>query len=94
VGTPAGVFGWPQRGAEEFGVRGARLPATVGRSAERSRTVAFPNLARRIENHVDAVVADVELDLVNSRREGVNAKIQLSQRRGYGFRNLDALTAD
>ena len=29
----------------------------------------------------------------NSRLEGINAKIRLVQRRGYGYRNLDALTA-
>jgi transposase len=29
----------------------------------------------------------------NSRLEGINAKIRLIQRRGYGFRNLDALSA-
>jgi len=34
-----------------------------------------------------------ELGLSNSRLEGVNAKIRLIQRRGYGFRNLNALTA-
>jgi transposase len=31
------------------------------------------------------------LGLSNSRLEGINAKIRLIQRRGYGFRNLDAL---
>jgi hypothetical protein len=38
-------------------------------------------------------VAAVELGLSNSRLEGINAKIRLIQRRGFGFRNLDALTA-
>jgi transposase len=33
------------------------------------------------------------LNLSNSRLEGINAKIRLIQRRGYGFRNLDALSA-
>jgi transposase len=31
--------------------------------------------------------------LSNSRLEGINAKIRLIQRRGFGYRNLDALTA-
>jgi transposase len=29
----------------------------------------------------------------NSRLEGIDAKIRLIQRRGYGHRNLDSLTA-
>jgi transposase len=39
------------------------------------------------------VVAAVQLGLSNSRLEGINAKIRLIQRRGYGYRNLDSLTA-
>jgi transposase len=62
-------------------------------SAKRSRIPAFVNLVRRIEKHFDAIIAAVELGLSNSRLEGINAKIRLIQRRGYGFRNLDALTA-
>jgi transposase len=31
--------------------------------------------------------------LSNSRLGGINAKIRLIQRRGYGFHNLDTLTA-
>ena len=48
---------------------------------------------RRVEKHFDAIIAAVELGLSNSRLEGINAKIRLIQRRRYGFRNLDALTA-
>jgi hypothetical protein len=62
-------------------------------SAKRSRIPAFVNLVRRIEKHFDAIIAAVELGLSNFRLEGINAKIRLIQRRGYGFRNLDALTA-
>ncbi|MBG0568187.1 ISL3 family transposase [Actinoplanes aureus] len=62
-------------------------------AAKRSRIPAFRNLVRRIEKHADAIVAAVELGLSNSRLEGINAKIRLVQRRGYGYRNLDALTA-
>jgi transposase len=62
-------------------------------AAKRSRIPAFANLVRRIEKHADAIVAAVELGLSNSRLEGINAKIRLIQRRGFGFRNLDALTA-
>lgn len=62
-------------------------------AAKRSRIPAFANLVRRIEKHADAIVAAVELGLSNSRLEGINAKIRLIQRRGFGCRNLDALTA-
>ena len=62
-------------------------------AAKRSRIPAVANLVRRIEKHADAIFAAVELGLSNSRREGINAKIRLIQRRGYGYRNLDALTA-
>jgi transposase len=60
---------------------------------KRSRIPAFTNLVRRIEKHFDAIVTAVELGLSNSRLEGINAKIRLIQRRGYGFRNLNSLTA-
>jgi transposase len=62
-------------------------------AALRSRIHAFRNLVRRLRKHFDAVVAAVELGLSNSRLEGVNAKIRLIQRRGYGHRNLDSLIA-
>jgi transposase len=62
-------------------------------AAKRSRIPAFANLVRRIEKHADAIVAAVELGLSNSRLEGINGKIRLIQRRGFGYRNLDALTA-
>ena len=61
-------------------------------AAKRSRIPAFANLVRRIAKHFDAIIAAVELGLSNSRLEGINAKIRLIQRRGYGFRNLDALS--
>lgn len=74
----------------------ADAPAHLKRwctAAKRSRIPAFANLVRRIEKHFEAIIAAVELGLSNSRLEGTNAKIRLIQRRGYGFRNLNALTA-
>jgi transposase len=62
-------------------------------SALRSRIPAFINLARRLRSHFDLIVAAVHLGLSNSRLEGINTKIRVIQRRGYGFRNLDSLTA-
>ena len=47
----------------------------------------------RGQKHFEAIIAAIELGLSNSCLEGVNAKIRLIQRRGYGFRNLNALTA-
>ena len=41
-------------------------------------------LARRLRRHFDAVVAAAALGLPNSRLEGINAKIRVIQRRGYG----------
>jgi transposase len=62
-------------------------------SALRSRINVYRTLARRIRKHFDAIIAAVHLGLSNSRLEGINAKIRLIQNRGYGYRNLDALTA-
>jgi transposase len=62
-------------------------------AALRSRIPAYATLVRRIRKHFDAIVAAVQLGLSNSRLEGINAKIRLIQRRGYGHANLDNLTA-
>jgi transposase len=50
-------------------------------------------LARRLRKHFDAVIAAVELGLSNSRLEGINTKIRVIQRRGYGHKDPDTLTA-
>jgi transposase len=63
------------------------------RSAQRSRLRPFINLARQIRRHFDGIVAAVEHHLSNSRLEGINAKIRLINRRGYGHPNGDHLTA-
>jgi transposase len=62
-------------------------------SALRSRIKAFTNLVRRIRKHFDAIIAAIQLGLSNSRLEGINAKIRLIQRRGFGIRDVDSLTA-
>jgi transposase len=61
--------------------------------ALRSRIPGFRNLAHRLRKHFDAIVASVQLGLSNSRLEGINAKIRVIQRRGYGHPNPDSLTA-
>lgn len=62
-------------------------------SASRSRLRPFVNLARRIRAHFDGIVAAVEHGLSNSRLEGINAKIRLINKRGYGHPNAESLTA-
>jgi transposase len=62
-------------------------------AALRSRLPAFRNLAKTIRSYFDGICAAAEEGLSNSRLEGINAKIQLIQRRGYGYHSLDALAA-
>jgi transposase len=62
-------------------------------SALRSRIKAFTNLVRRIRKHFDAIIAAIRLGLSNSRLEGINARIRLIQRRGFGIRDVDSLTS-
>jgi transposase len=61
--------------------------------ALRSRIAGFRNLARRLRKHFDAIIASVHLGLSNSRLEGINAKIRVIQRRGYGHPDPDSLAA-
>jgi len=62
-------------------------------AALRSRLPAFRNLAKTIRTNFDGICAAVEEGLSNSRLEGINAKIRLIQRRGYGYHSVDALAA-
>lgn len=62
-------------------------------AALRSRIPALQTLARKLRRHADEIVAAVELGLSNSRLEGINAKIRVIQRRGYGHPDADALAA-
>ena len=62
-------------------------------NALRLQIGAFDNLVRFIRRHFDAIVASVHLGLSNSRLEGINAKIRVIQRQGYGYHNPDSLTA-
>ncbi len=56
-------------------------------------TQPFINLAHQIRRHFDGIVAAVEHGLSNSRLEGINAKIRLINRRGYGHPNAEHLAA-
>lgn len=60
-------------------------------SAARSKIPGFVNLARRITRRFNEIIAAVELGLANSRLEGINTKIRVIQRRGYGHPSPDSL---
>jgi transposase len=62
-------------------------------AATQSAIPAFVVLARRIRKHFDGIAAAVEQRLSNSRLEGINTKIRVIQRRGYGHRHPDTLAA-
>jgi len=62
-------------------------------SADRSKIPAYKTLARRLRKHSDAIIAAIQLGLSNSRLEGINAKIRVIQRRGYGHPTAESLTA-
>jgi transposase len=62
-------------------------------AAADSKINAFRNLAKRVRNHFEGILAAVELGLSNSRLEGVNSKIRVIQRRGYGHQHPDTLAA-
>jgi len=59
----------------------------------RSRIPAFVNLSRTIRANRDRILAAVELDLSNSKLEGLNSKIRLINHRGYGHHTATALIA-
>lgn len=63
------------------------------RSAARSRLRPFINLARQFRRHFDGIVAAVEWGLSNSRLEGINAKIRLINRRGFGHHSPRSLAS-
>lgn len=61
------------------------------RKASASSFPAFRALAQRLDKHFDRIVASVELDLSNGLLEGINSKIRVIQRRGYGHRDPESL---
>jgi transposase len=56
-----------------------------------SNSIAFKALAQKIAQHAHGIIAAVELGLSNSRSEGVNTKIRVIQRRGYGHPKAQSL---
>jgi transposase len=49
------------------------------------------NLAGTVLNHLDHIINAVTLGLSNSRSEGINGKVRLIQRRGYGHHSAQSL---
>jgi transposase len=70
----------------------AYLRHWVGLAAA-STIPAFEILARSIDRNLDGIAAAVEHNLANSRLEGINAKIRLISRRGYGHHSTRSLAA-
>jgi transposase len=56
-----------------------------------SSSTAFKALAQKIIQHAHGIIAAVELGLSNSRSEGINTKIRVIQRRGYGHPKSQSL---
>ena len=59
----------------------------------RSRIPAFVTLSRTVRANRDRILAAVELELSNSKLEGLNSKIRLINHRGYGHHSATALIA-
>ncbi len=63
------------------------------RWASRSRIPAFVKLARLVRTNRERILAAVELNLSNSKLEGLNSKIRLINHRGYGHHSAAAVIA-
>jgi transposase len=59
--------------------------------ASASGSTAFKALAQKIVRHAPGIIAAVELGLSNGRSEGINTKIRVIQRRGYGHPKSQSL---
>lgn len=59
----------------------------------RSRIPAFVTLSKTVRNNRERILAAVELELSNSKLEGLNSKIRLINHRGYGHHSAAALIA-
>jgi len=59
----------------------------------RSRIPAFVALSRTIRTNRDRILAAIELDLSNSKLEGLASKIRLINHRGYGHHSAAAIIA-
>lgn len=63
------------------------------RWAQRSRLKPFKRLAGTIRNHIEGILAYVELGLTNGLVEGINAKVRMIARRAYGYHSAHPVMA-
>jgi len=63
------------------------------RWASRSRIPAFVKLAKTARKNRERILAAIELNLSNSKLEGLNSKIRLINHRGYGHHSAEAVIA-
>lgn len=61
--------------------------------AQRCRIPAFVKLAKTVKANRARILAAVELELSNSKLEGLNSKIRLINHRGYGHHSAAAVIA-
>ena len=61
--------------------------------AQHCRIPQFVELQQKIKRHRAAILASIDYGLSNARIEAVNNKIKLTIRMGYGFRNMENMTA-
>lgn len=61
--------------------------------AQRCRIPGFVKLARTLRAHRDGILAAVRLGLTNARVEGLNNRVRLITRRGFGFHSAKAVAA-
>ena len=63
------------------------------RWASRCRIPAFVKLAKTVRKNRERILAAVELNLSNSKLEGLNSKIGIINHRGYGHHSAEAVIA-
>lgn len=61
--------------------------------AQRCRIPAFVKLQRTLRAHREGILAAVRLGLTNARVEGLNNRVRLITRRGFGFHSAKAVAA-
>jgi transposase len=61
--------------------------------AQRCRIPGFVKLARTIRHRRDGILAAIRLGITNARVEGLNNRVRLITRRGFGFHSATAVAA-
>jgi len=63
------------------------------RWASQSRIPAFVKLAKTVRKHRERILTAIELNLSNSKPEGLNSKIRLINHHRYGHHSTEAIIA-